>query len=359
MKLIVVLSLLLLELGFSDDFSFLVKENSLLSNDINYSKKDVPNKSYNQKSDRCSEIGQIAAGMAMLKWASRKVDYDEHKTSSKEDELNRLTMLFSDKYEALGLSNEEVKEMATTIRDYTVVNRMEIDALSFAAYYRTHCKLKKEKRLPKQVKEIYLDMNDCWVRESQTGIRAESCIDALVEGGEGSVDANFKLLVEGKNRLKENKAKLAIKNYFNPIIENCNKKNTQVYNLTCADATYHKGSAYIELKELSKAKQWIKKAIKLLPKDSLYVSELAFVYQLEKNLVKALEIYKRAEDIAKKDLDYLDNRFGLSRAIRGEGFILIDLGRLSEAKEYFKKALELNPDDKSALNELKYIESLE
>ena len=345
MKLIIMLSILLLQLGFSNDF--------------NDSKKDVKNEYKNQESNRCREIGQIAGGMAMLKWASRQVDYDKHKVSSKEDELNTLTKAFSKKYKSLKLGSDEAKKMAITIRDYTIVAKMEMDLLSFQTYYQTACELQKDKKPSIQVKDIHLDMNDCWVRESQTGIRAENCIEALVAGGKGTVDINVKLLIEGKDMLEKKKAEIAINNYFNLIIQNCTKENYNVDSYICADATFHKGSGYVELKELSKAKKWIKKAIKLLPKASTYVSELAFIYQLEKNFIKALEVYKKAEDIARENLDYHENQRGLSRAIRGEGYILIEMNRLKEAKEYFNKALKINPNDGSALHELKYIESLE
>jgi predicted negative regulator of RcsB-dependent stress response len=330
-----------------------------VSNDFNYSKKDVQNEYKNQETNKCIEIGQIAGAMTMLKWASRKVDDEEHKVSSKEDELNRLTIAFSDKYKALELSSDDVNQMATTIRDYIVLGRMEMDVISFKTYYQTSCELKKDKKLPVQVKDIYLDMNDCWGRETQTGIRAESCIESLVRGGDGTVDSNVKLLVEGKDRLEEKKAELAINNYFNLIIENCTKENLAVDNYICADATFHKASAYVEIKELDMAKIWVKKAMKLLPKTATYVTELAFIYQSKKNLIKALQVYKQAEDIARKDLDYQDNQRGLSRAIRGQGFILIEMGRLKEAKEHFDEALKINPNDTSALHELKYIESLE
>lgn len=344
MKFIVVLGLLLMQLGFSNDFDFL--------------KKDVQKEYKKQELDRCTKIGQIAGAMTMLKWASRQADYEQHKITSKEDELKTLMYVLSDEYESLGLTMDEVKEMATTITDYTIVGRMEMDFISFSTYYQTSCQLKKDKKTPTALKDIYLDMNDCWVRESKTGIRAEQCIEGLVAGGEGSVDLNVKLLIEGKNMLEKKQPKLAIDNYFNLIIQNCTKKDA-VDNYICADATYHIGSAYVELKELNKAKKWIKKAMKLLPKASTYVTELAFVYQLEKDLNKALELYKRAEGIAKKDLDYQDNQRGLSRALRGEGFIFIEKGQLKKAKEYFNKALKINPNDESALHELKYIESLE
>lgn len=344
MKFIVVAALFLIQLGFANDFDFL--------------KKDIEKDHKKPKLDRCEKIGQIAGAMTMLKWASRQADYEEHKVTSKEDELKTLMYVFSDEYKSVGLTMDEVKEMATTIRDYTIVGRMEMDFISFSTYYQTSCQLKKGKKIPTALKDIYLDMNDCWVRESKTGVRAEKCIEALVAGGEGSVDENVKLLIEGKNMLAKKQPKVAIDNYFNRIIQHCTKKDA-VDSYICADATYHIGSAYVELKELNRAKKWIRKAIKLLPKASTYVTELAFIYQLEKDLSKALELYKSAEEIAQKDLGYQDNQRGLSRALRGEGFIFIEMGQLKKAKEYFNKALKINPNDEGALHELKYIESLE
>lgn len=345
MKLVIILSLFLLEQGIADDF--------------NHLNKDVQKEYKTEVKNRCIDIGKIAGEMALLKWASRKVDNEKHRISTKDDELNTLTKAYSNKYKALKLSNNEVNEMAITIRDYSISSQMEIDLLSYKTYYQTYCELKENKKQPKQVKDIYVDMSYCWAQESQTGIQAEHCIEALVAGEKGTVDSNLKLLIEGKNMLKNKKAKLAIDNYFNLVIQNCTKENASVDHFVCADATFHKGSAYIDMKELTKAKQWVNKAIKLLPQDSKYVTELAFIYQSEKNLIKALETYKKAENVARKNLDYEDNQSGLGRALRGEGFILIEMGQLKEAKECFNKALKINPNDKNALHELNYIESLE
>ncbi len=82
------------------------------------------------------------------------------------------------------------------------------------------------------------------------------------------------------------------------------------------------------------------------------------LYQTKKDWKKALDTFQESEQnveaYSPPDLKLQE----LSRAKRGVGFALIELGKLDEAEKKFNECLEINKNDKTALNELKYIEGL-
>ena len=48
----------------------------------------------------------------------------------------------------------------------------------------------------------------------------------------------------------------------------------------------------------------------------------------------------------------------LGSAWRGEGYCLVEQGKLDEAEAIYRKALEANPKDQKSQGELRYIEGL-
>lgn len=194
-----------------------------------------------------------------------------------------------------------------------------------------------------------------------------------------------KLVKEGYNKLISRHAKESIDKYFNPTIEAFNsyygskqvycarvraealfyllksaekKEEAEVLPQLWADAFYFKGCASVELGKIEDAKTFIKKALELSPSNSMYLSELGHIYQVERKLVEAMELFKKAEESANAYSPENVKNTELTRAMRGVGYSLIELGRLDEAEEKYKKCLKINKDDKKALGELGYIKSL-
>ena len=201
------------------------------------------------------------------------------------------------------------------------------------------------------------------------------------------------LLVQGKQALHEKKSKLAVKNYFNPIIKYCSTQykgskkaiysarsleESMFYLLKdvaehvdgekgegaivigplCAEANYLQGYALLELGLAEDGKKYIENAGKLSPLNSLYLSELGHIYQTEKNWQRALEIFSKAEEYAEEFSPDKKKNFELMRAKRGIGFSLIELGKLDEAEKKFQQCLEIDNNDRASLGELKYIRQL-
>lgn len=130
-------------------------------------------------------------------------------------------------------------------------------------------------------------------------------------------------------------------------------------NSNWATAYYMKAYALLELKNLKAGKDFLEKAIKLSPINSQYLSELAYFYQIDKNWDKALELFVKAEDVAELSGSKEISKEYETRALRGQGYVLVELKKLSEAKKAYKKCLKIDRNDQKAKDELKYIEGLE
>lgn len=135
------------------------------------------------------------------------------------------------------------------------------------------------------------------------------------------------------------------------------KKDAIVLSSTWSSACYMKGWALEELKRLGEARAAIEQAIGLSPFNSHYLSELAYLYVLEKDWDKALEIYRSAEEHAALSPDDVKQK-ELGRARRGLGYVLVELGKLDEAERKYQQCLADDPNDTKAAAELEYVRNL-
>ena len=116
-----------------------------------------------------------------------------------------------------------------------------------------------------------------------------------------------------------------------------------------------KAYALTELGELKEAEQALKSAIALSPFNSQFLSELGYTYQAMKDCEKSIATYDQAASMANLASDDTTKTTDLTRAWRGEGYCLVELGNLQEAEEMYRKSLALDPKDKKSQGELAYI----
>lgn len=128
---------------------------------------------------------------------------------------------------------------------------------------------------------------------------------------------------------------------------------------TCADALYLKGAASIDLGRIFEAKDYLERAVELSPLNALYLSELGHVFQINTEWQRAMEIFLKAEDHAESFSPEELKISELSRAKRGIGYSLIELGDLDAAEAKYLECLALNSADTLATHELKYIKQLQ
>lgn len=119
-------------------------------------------------------------------------------------------------------------------------------------------------------------------------------------------------------------------------------------------AYYLSSFAQTELKHEVEAEALLRKAVELAPMNSLFISELGFHIQQTGDSQGALEMFKRAEAATEFSPDEA-RTFEKGRALRGQGYALVELGKLDEAESAYNAALKLDPGDKKSLGELEYI----
>jgi tetratricopeptide (TPR) repeat protein len=135
------------------------------------------------------------------------------------------------------------------------------------------------------------------------------------------------------------------------------KKNSIVLSGTWASAYFLKSYALQDLDRVADAKTAIKLALELSPWSCLYLSELGSIYKLEKDWVRAREVFEKAEDNAALSPDNLKAaELGVAR--RGLGYVLVEQGKLDEAEKKYRQCLAENPNDTKAAAELEYVRGL-
>ena len=220
-----------------------------------------------------------------------------------------------------------------------------------------------------------------------TAIASQASFAATSQDTSTSELEQERILDAGSQLLAKREPGKAINDYFNRVIDYCDKNHTdkkqQIYAARtqaetlfylmgaaieerdakvlgplCADALYLKGYALLEIGNDELAQQYISMALAMSPVNSRYLAELGHIHQYKREWDKALELFRKAEDYADTYSPDDIKNLELSRAKRGIGYSFIELGRLDEAEKKFLECIEINDNDSSAIRELKYIEKL-
>jgi Flp pilus assembly protein TadD len=132
-------------------------------------------------------------------------------------------------------------------------------------------------------------------------------------------------------------------------------KAAVVLDPTWCMAIFLKGFALIDLNRPDEAKALFDRAVEMAPMNSQFLSELAEWHKVRREWDTAFTLFERSSAAAELS-DEGSRTSHKGRALRGMGFVLIEQGKLDEAERLFHQALELNPNDAGAKNELQYIE---
>jgi len=124
---------------------------------------------------------------------------------------------------------------------------------------------------------------------------------------------------------------------------------TPSYSKYCYELAYYS----VEKKDYYNAIKMLNIGLRLEPDHPLLLCELGLALNQMGKHEKALEAYKHAFFARKWTKSSI-----LARSLRGQGVVLIDIGNLDEAEKVFKKSLELETENRIAIEELKYIEYL-
>ncbi len=131
-----------------------------------------------------------------------------------------------------------------------------------------------------------------------------------------------------------------------------NKRNVvwlpSAYPRACFNLAY----ILVDKRDLNGAVHWLKRGQSMEPRNPNFLLEMGVVYAHMKESQKSFGCYQRAIALT------ILSKQKRAVALRGMGVQLIDLQRLDEAEEYLKEAVELEPDNSSAKQELLYISQL-
>ncbi len=142
------------------------------------------------------------------------------------------------------------------------------------------------------------------------------------------------------------------------LLEAANAKTgAVVVKSTFAYAYYLRAYALTELNRHAEARASLESAIAMSPRNAQFQGELGDHYARAKNWDASLATF-RVADAAAREFSPEDLRKAeLGRALRGQGYALVELSRLQDAEEIYKKCLELDPNDRRALAELRLVQS--
>lgn len=119
-------------------------------------------------------------------------------------------------------------------------------------------------------------------------------------------------------------------------------------------ALFMKEYALFDLGRVPEARAALEEAIRLAPMHAHFYTELGQIHRLEKDWPKMLEACKQAEQFVgfAGQSDVADEK---GRAMRCQGYALVELGKLEEAQTMYQRCVALNPNDQTAKEELEYI----
>jgi len=132
-------------------------------------------------------------------------------------------------------------------------------------------------------------------------------------------------------------------------------KDTVVLGPEWGQALFIKGYSLIDLGKPDEARKFLERAVELSPFNAQFLGELGEWHKSHHNWPVSYDLFKRAEAVANMMPGEEMQKFFLRRALRGQGYVLIEQNKLDEAEALFRRCLEIDPNDAGAKNELQYI----
>lgn len=132
------------------------------------------------------------------------------------------------------------------------------------------------------------------------------------------------------------------------------KHNVQVLGPAWAMAYWARGFAYGEMARYDDEQAELEKALALAPMDGQYNNELAYVLIRKRDWTNAMEHYKTGEAYAQITAGDAAPHVQCV-ALRGQGYVLVELHRLDEAEAKYRECLKVIPNEPKSLGEIGFI----
>lgn len=125
-----------------------------------------------------------------------------------------------------------------------------------------------------------------------------------------------------------------------------------------SEAYHLKSFALVELGRRDEAQAMAEKAVELSPSNASYLAELAHIQQIAGRSATALALFTRAETAARVASPDEVKTLELTRALRGQGYVLAEMWRLDEAEARYRASLEADPHDEKSRGEIEFVQTL-
>jgi hypothetical protein len=326
--------------------------------------------------------------------ATRAAFMEKHKDLY-EQKTGTIAPIFAEEVEARTTATQVYREMRQKDKELNVAYFNDLERVASGSYIReyvwTYLHQPTWGATPGDLKLAEFDVwrktnlpNHQAVTKGSISFGASAKTAAATSAGPSR---EYTLLIEGRQALQQGNPQRAVTDYFDPVIDHYevmykgsksriysaqnqvqvilyaalpagNRESVEVLDTVWADAYLLKAYALTELKRIADAQKALESAIALSPMNSQYLSELAYTYQAQKDCDKSIATYVQAASMAELASDDATKTVNLTRAWRGEGYCLVEQGKMNEAEAMYRKCLTLDPNDSRAKGELEYIQRL-
>jgi tetratricopeptide (TPR) repeat protein len=211
-----------------------------------------------------------------------------------------------------------------------------------------------------EVIETVLERNSHPLKQAE--VEEMNAVTALIENNEknAALQKLKPIIYKCKSRNKDSDKQIiyaeTLEEFLEYVATSEKKKNIEWVIDYCPNAYNTAAFLYVALGDKDKAFEHLDLAIALAPLWAEPHNERGYLHGKLKDFPSALVSYKKAVDLAD---NYKSSAYVKPIALRGMGFILIEMGELERAKKIFEESLVLEPNNKLAENELEYIRQLQ
>ena len=143
--------------------------------------------------------------------------------------------------------------------------------------------------------------------------------------------------------------------YERYMADNASGEPTEWIDIACPTAYYMTGYLHAGARRWQEALQWLERANAIAPYFPDPRNERAFVLAQSGQLAEALASYREVLDLADR---FPNAAYIKPLALRGQGWVLVEMGDLDGAQRSYEASLELDPGNPLAKQELEYIGQL-
>lgn len=132
-------------------------------------------------------------------------------------------------------------------------------------------------------------------------------------------------------------------------------RDTEVVSSEWLMPRYVRAFAHVEQKNYAAAVAELDAVLAVAPYEPQFLAERGQVANAMKDFAAAERTFKRLQESAKTLPDPAQAAFYQGAALRGLGYGAVERGQWQAAEQYYRQALQLNPNDRAAQNELQFV----